>query len=121
MQSIMRPLVCLTAIALLAPHARLGAQRDTTPLPAPPPGRLVDVGGRKLHLLCSGAGSPTVILEAGASAFAIDWALVQPEIARTNRVCSYDRAGHGWSDPDPGALAALNGSRDSLIADDLHS
>ncbi|HEX5107692.1 MAG TPA: alpha/beta hydrolase [Vicinamibacterales bacterium] len=65
----------------------------------PPPGRLVDVGGRKLHLHCTGSGSPTVVLEAGASAFAIDWALVQPEIARTQRVCSYDRAGSGWSDP----------------------
>ena len=63
-----------------------------------PQGRLVDVGGRKLHLYCTGAGSPTVILEAGASSFAIDWSLVQPEIARTNRVCSYDRAGFGWSD-----------------------
>jgi pimeloyl-ACP methyl ester carboxylesterase len=65
----------------------------------PPPGRLVDIGGRSLHFLCSGTGSPTVILEAGASAFAIDWSLVQPEIARRNRVCSYDRAGSGWSQP----------------------
>jgi pimeloyl-ACP methyl ester carboxylesterase len=63
-----------------------------------PPGRLVEVDGRKLHIHCTGNGSPTVILEAGASAFAIDWALVQPDIARTQRVCSYDRAGHGWSD-----------------------
>jgi pimeloyl-ACP methyl ester carboxylesterase len=65
----------------------------------PPPGRLVDIGGRKLHLNCTGSGSPTVILEAGASSFALDWSLVQPEIARTQRVCSYDRAGSGWSDP----------------------
>ena len=64
-----------------------------------PPGARVDVGGRRLHVHCTGAGAPAVILEAGASAFAIDWSLVQPEIARTNRVCSYDRAGHGWSDP----------------------
>ena len=63
-----------------------------------PPGKLVDIGGRRLHLNCTGNGSPTVVLEAGASAFAIDWSLVQPEIARTNRVCSYDRAGFGWSD-----------------------
>ena len=65
----------------------------------PPPGRLIDVGGRTLHFICSGAGSPTIILEAGASAFAIDWSLVQPEVARRNRVCSYDRAGSGWSQP----------------------
>src|SRR4029450_13164978 len=63
------------------------------------PGRLIDVRGRKVHFMCSGSGSPTIILEAGASAFALDWSLVQPEIARTNRVCSYDRAGSGWSDP----------------------
>lgn len=63
-----------------------------------PPGKLVDIGGRRLHLNCTGHGSPTVVMESGGSSFAIDWALVQPEIAKTNRVCSYDRAGHGWSD-----------------------
>jgi pimeloyl-ACP methyl ester carboxylesterase len=73
--------------------------RSQLPDPGPAPGRLVDVGGRKLHLLCTGSGAPTVVIESGASSFAIDWALVQPEIARANRVCSYDRAGHGWSDP----------------------
>jgi pimeloyl-ACP methyl ester carboxylesterase len=67
----------------------------------PAPGRLIDVSGRKLHVHCTGPSEtgPTVILEAGASSFAIDWALVQPEIARSSRVCSYDRAGSGWSDP----------------------
>ena len=79
----------LAATPLLAQLSDIGA----------PPGRLVDIGGRRLHLYCTGSGSPSVILEAGASAFAIDWSLVQPEIARTNRVCSYDRAGSGYSDP----------------------
>ena len=72
----------------------LAQERDI----GPPPGDLVDVGGRKLHMICTGAGSPTVVIEAGASAFAIDFSLVQPRIAQTNRVCSYDRAGSGWSD-----------------------
>jgi pimeloyl-ACP methyl ester carboxylesterase len=67
----------------------------------PPPGRLLDVGGRGLHLHCSGQGSPTVILVAGGSAFSIDWALVQPKVAEGTRVCSYDRAGMAWSDPGP--------------------
>jgi pimeloyl-ACP methyl ester carboxylesterase len=67
----------------------------------PPPGRLIDVGGRKLHLLCSGKGSPKIILVAGGGAFAIDWTLVQSRIDSTTRVCSYDRAGLGWSDPGP--------------------
>jgi len=66
-----------------------------------PPGRLMDIGGRKLHIHCTGSGAPTVILEAGASSFSLDWSLVQPEIAKTNRVCSYDRARMGWSDPGP--------------------
>lgn len=66
-----------------------------------PPGRLVNVNGRKLHLNCSGNGSPTVILEAGGDAYSIDWALVQPRIALQTRVCSYDRAGLGWSDAGP--------------------
>ena len=67
----------------------------------PPPGRLIDIGGRKLHLHCSGRGTPTVILVAGGGAFSIDWALVQPRVAPTTRVCSYDRAGLGWSDAGP--------------------
>ena len=67
----------------------------------PPPGQLIDIGGRKLHLYCTGSGSPTVVLIAGGGAFSIDWALVQPKIAEHTRVCSYDRAGLGWSDPGP--------------------
>jgi pimeloyl-ACP methyl ester carboxylesterase len=61
----------------------------------------VDIGGRRLHIHCTGSGSPTVVIEAGASAFAIDWTLVQPDVARARRVCSYDRAGSGWSDARP--------------------
>jgi pimeloyl-ACP methyl ester carboxylesterase len=90
----MRPLVVLCA-SFLASALVLAQQVDI----GPAPGRLIDIGGRKLHLNCTGRGSPTVILEAGASSFALDWSLVQPEIARVQRVCSYDRAGSGWSDP----------------------
>ena len=67
----------------------------------PPPGQMIDIGGRKLHLYCTGEGSPTVVLVAGGGAFSIDWALVQPKVAEHSRVCSYDRAGLGWSDPGP--------------------
>ena len=66
-----------------------------------PPGRMVDIGGRRMHIHCSGSGSPTVLLEAGGGAFAIDWALVQAQVAGSTRVCSYDRAGLGWSDRGP--------------------
>jgi pimeloyl-ACP methyl ester carboxylesterase len=68
----------------------------------PPPGQLVDVGGRRLHINCTGTGSPTVIIEAGQGDWSTTWAgEVQPEVAKTTRVCTYDRAGLGWSDPGP--------------------
>jgi len=70
------------------------------------PGELVDVGGRKIHMNCTGSGSPTVVLESGAVSFAMDWVLVQPDVAKTTRVCSYDRAGSGWSDPSGHAETA---------------
>ncbi len=68
----------------------------------PPPGELVDVGGHSLHINCVGEGSPTVILESGSGATSVDWANIQPEVANTTRVCAYDRAGSGWSEPGPG-------------------
>jgi pimeloyl-ACP methyl ester carboxylesterase len=68
----------------------------------PPPGELVDVGGHSLHLNCVGEGSPTVILESGLGAMSVDWANIQPEVSDTTRVCAYDRAGTGWSEPGPG-------------------
>lgn len=80
----------------------------------PPAGRLVDVGGYKLHLDCRGEASPTVVLEAGLGASSLDWSLVQPELARTTRVCSYDRAGMGWSEPGPAPRSPAH------IADELH-
>jgi pimeloyl-ACP methyl ester carboxylesterase len=64
----------------------------------PLPGRLVDVGGIQLHIYCIGEGTPTVVLEAGVTSLSVAWALVQPAVARTTRVCSYDRAGLGWSE-----------------------
>ena len=67
----------------------------------PEPGRLVDTGDLKLQLSCTGAGSPTVILESGLGDGLTTWRRVQPEIARFARVCSYDRAGYGASDPGP--------------------
>lgn len=67
----------------------------------PPPGQLVDVGGYKLHLYCTGEGSPAVILDALFPGTVSNWVWVQPEIAKTTRVCAYDRAGHGWSESGP--------------------
>jgi pimeloyl-ACP methyl ester carboxylesterase len=69
---------------------------------APAPGRMLEVGGAAMHIHCTGAGNPTVVLEAGATGFAQRWAWVQPRLAARARVCSYDRAGMGWSE-DEGA------------------
>ena len=82
-----------------------------------PPGQMIDVGGYQLHLHCTGAtvnGSPTVILEQGLGGISSGWALVQPEVAKVTRVCSYDRAGMGWSDPSTKPRDAQH------IAQELH-
>lgn len=68
----------------------------------PHPGRLVDVGGHQLHLYCQGQGTPTVVLEAPATAMSAVWEWVQPDVAKMTRVCSYDRAGLGWSESGDG-------------------
>jgi pimeloyl-ACP methyl ester carboxylesterase len=67
----------------------------------PPPGRLVDVGGHRLHLSCVGTGSPTVVFESGLANMSADWGNVQPPVAAATRACAYDRAGVAWSDAGP--------------------
>jgi pimeloyl-ACP methyl ester carboxylesterase len=89
----------------------------------PPPGQLYDLGNYQLHLYCTGdaslsgatgAGNPTVILEAGSGLPALTWYLVQKDVASFARVCSYDRAGYGWSDLASGPLSPAQ------VATDLH-
>jgi len=72
------------------------------PTPQNPPGKLVDVGGYRLHLRCTGNGPSTVVLEYGSTGNSMVWSLVQPDVARFANVCSYDRAYEGWSDAGPG-------------------
>jgi pimeloyl-ACP methyl ester carboxylesterase len=72
----------------------------------PAPGQLVDIGGRRLHVMCSGAGAPGVLIEASGLGTALQSAAVQRALAITQRVCSYDRAGLGWSDSSPDAATA---------------
>ncbi|MBI3653814.1 MAG: alpha/beta hydrolase [Acidobacteria bacterium] len=67
----------------------------------PPLGKLVDIGGYRLHLYCTGKGRETVVLLAGSGDFSFDWSLTQASISRFARVCSYDRAGLAWSDAGP--------------------
>jgi pimeloyl-ACP methyl ester carboxylesterase len=66
-----------------------------------PPGRMIDVGGFKLHLNCAGEGTPAVVMDAALGGSSISWSLIQPSIARVTRTCSYDRAGFGWSEAGP--------------------
>ncbi|HEX7779455.1 MAG TPA: alpha/beta hydrolase [Vicinamibacterales bacterium] len=79
----------------------------------PPPGQLVDVGGRRLHLVCIGDGQPAVIFEPSAFGNSLSSGNARTEISATTRVCSYDRMGTGWSDPGPAVIPA------GVLADDL--
>ncbi|HET8965480.1 MAG TPA: alpha/beta hydrolase [Candidatus Acidoferrum sp.] len=71
-----------------------------------PPGQFYLGYGKHMHLNCSGAGTPTVVIEAGASANSPGWQGVQSQLSRLARVCTYDRAGHGWSEPRTGSRDA---------------
>src|SRR5215470_9838939 len=74
------------------------AQPGAAPVPT---GRLIDVGGHRLHVNCTGAGRPTVVVENGLGDFSFDWALVQRRVEQFTRICTYDRAGYAWSEPGP--------------------
>ena len=107
------------ACSLLLVEAAVAADGQPKPDPAldvyAKPGKLVDIGGRRLNLRCSGSGTPTVMLEAGATADSMAWYKVQQPLAKSVTVCAYDRAGLGFSDegPMPRNLDAE--------ADDLHA
>ncbi len=82
----------------------------------PPPGKMVDVGGRRLHVLCKGThAGPTVVIEQGAGSPSILWWPIQDKVAAFSRVCTYDRAGYLWSDP-----ATRNRNLEARV-DDLHA
>ncbi|MBL8958485.1 MAG: alpha/beta hydrolase [Gemmatimonadetes bacterium] len=105
-------------VAAIAVWARFARRADAR---MPAPGRLVEVEpGRQMHLVCLGAGEPTVVLEAGLGDYGwSSWSTVQPQIAATTRTCSYDRAGTGWSDPprvDPMPTAIVDDLRALLTA-----
>lgn len=81
-----------------------------------PPGTLVTVDGVRLHLYCTGRGGPTVVMDTGHAMPYFAWARVQPLVAARQRVCSYDRQGHGYSDADPQYRPRTTGD----MADQLH-
>lgn len=93
--------VAILAVLALAGRAYQGAgtRRDLADHPAP--GKLVDLGSHRLHVLSIGESSPTVIFESGLMSTILSWKDAQPEIAKLTRAVCYDRAGLGWSDPGP--------------------
>jgi pimeloyl-ACP methyl ester carboxylesterase len=109
-------MLCIVAVLLAlagATYQAIATQLDERRFPES--GRLIDVGGYRLMLNCTGSGSPTVVLEAGFGDVSVEWRSVQPQIARSSRVCSYDRAGYGGSESGPMPRTSLE------IAKELHA
>jgi pimeloyl-ACP methyl ester carboxylesterase len=108
------PVIMILALASIGGgYQTLGAAADAEAYPMP--GQLIDVGSHRLHLSCTGAGTPTVVLEPGAGGMSSSLGWIAPAVARDTRVCVYDRAGRGWSEP---ADTAQDGAQ---IATDLHT
>lgn len=113
METILKRVLVCVAICLPLAAGFSWAEESFYDIPAP--GQRIDLGGYKLHLDCEGSGSPTVILESGLGDWSSHWAAVQKLLKSDTRVCSYDRAGYGWSDPGPRPRDS------SRIVDELHS
>src|SRR5215212_3665849 len=108
------PVIGLLALASIGGgYQTLGAAADANAYPMP--GQLIDVGGHRLHLSCTGSSSPTVVLQPGGGDFSSAMAWIAPAVAADTRVCVYDRAGRGWSEPADSPQDA------TLIASDLHA
>jgi pimeloyl-ACP methyl ester carboxylesterase len=108
--------ICAIGVGLLAAGAiyqAAGTAGDRRRYP--PPGRMVDIGGRSLHLIDHGASGPAVVFESGISATCLNWTQVRSQVEPFARACTYDRAWLGWSDPAPLPRATL------AIMDDLHA
>lgn len=105
---LLRALICASVFPIAATADEPGAEFAV-------PHRLIDVGGRKLNLYCSGKGSPTVVFEAPSGSAGWIWWAVQPKVAAQTRACVYDRAGFGFSEPTPRAPDIAN------AVDDLHT
>lgn len=104
------------AVAVLSSAGAVyeGLARSGDAVRYPMSGQLVDIGGHSLHLTCLGEGRPTVILDAGLGSTSLDWVLVQSSLAAYTRVCTYDRAGMGYSDAGPEPRSPVR------IADELN-
>src|SRR5437763_15999713 len=95
------PLSIVAMTVMLVLPTTVSSQQFTKARTYPPLGKLVDVGGHRLHITCTGKGGPTVVMEGGAGDFYFDWSLAQQKVAQFTRVCSYDSAGYAWSHAGP--------------------
>ncbi len=108
-------LLCICGVVSAQPDPTSALAEDQRLLTYIQPGQLVDIGGRRINLHCMGAGEPTVILMAGLSSWSPVWYKTQPGIARMTRVCTFDRASYGFSDPAPRPQILAD------VVDDLHA
>jgi pimeloyl-ACP methyl ester carboxylesterase len=100
--------LCLATVSLAitgALYERIGRWRDAQRFPQR--GHFVQAGSIRMNIDCRGQDPPTVLLESGSGGPSVDWLMVQPEVAKFSRVCSYDRAGYGWSDSGPEPRSSL--------------
>ncbi|HYB61136.1 MAG TPA: alpha/beta hydrolase [Methylomirabilota bacterium] len=107
--------ICLLLIGLAAGAVYQAVASALDMMRNPAPGKLVDVGGFRLHINCAGQGEPAVIFDSGLADDSIAWYKVQPQVAKLTQACSYDRAGLGWSDPSP------NPRTSTAMVKELHS
>jgi pimeloyl-ACP methyl ester carboxylesterase len=109
-KTLMKVVIALIALATVlscvgAAYQVIGTWRDARRFPQR--GRSVQAGNVRLNIDCSGNGSPTIILDSGMGVPAVGWLKVQPDVAKFSRVCSYDRAGYGWSEVGPKPRTSL--------------
>lgn len=107
--------VLLLSIGEIAFAQAPAMAEDQRMLPYAEPGQLIDIGGRRINMHCAGRGTPTVILMSGLFSWSVVWYKTQPVIAQKARVCSFDRASYGFSDPAPRPQIL------SEVVDDLHA
>ena len=113
-RALLYPVIAFLALASIGgAYATVGAAADARAYPMS--GQLIDVGGHRLHLNCTGSGSPTVVLQPGGGDMASSMGWIAPAVAQHTRVCVYDRAGRAWSEP------ADNPQDGYQVATDLHT
>ena len=109
------PVIAVTALAAVGGGFHTVSQSIDQAAAETPPGQLIDVGDHRLYLSCTGSGEPTVILEPGLGGTSAAWGWIEPAVGAHTRVCVYDRAGRGRSDPSP---TPQDGDQ---LATDLHT